>query len=226
MKLIVDSKILDTFEGVSIGYLLVSGLRNGPTAPEVDQLLSAEEMRIRTEFQKETFTEHANIQVWRRAYTQFGVKPKDAKASVENLYRIILSGRDVRRVSNLVDIYNYISLKYMVPVGGEDLDKVSGSIELRFAGEGEPAVQLLGDEEASAPLPGEVIYADTISAICRRWNWREADRTKLTDETKNCILVIEGVGSVPKETIDQALSELQALVSEHCGGTVERFLVS
>lgn len=98
------------------------------------------------------------------AYQKFGVKSRDAKASVENLYRIVLSEREIWAINPLVDIYNYISLKYMVPVGGEDLGKVVGDIHLTFAGPNEPMVELLGEHETAAPPEGEVLYKDEISA--------------------------------------------------------------
>lgn len=226
MKFSVSPKIFETFSSVTIGALVFRGLSNAESSQEINSLLTAEESRIRSSYQKETFTEHDSIQVWRRAYAAFGVKPKDAKSSIENLYRIVLSGRDVRRISALVDIYNYISLKHMLPLGGEDLDAVSGNIELRFAGTNEPPVKLLGDEDPSTPLSGEVIYADSISAICRRWNWREADRTKLTDATKNCVLVIEGIELISQDKVLKALEELRVLVQRFCGGEAKSFILS
>ena len=108
----------------------------------------------------------------------------------------------------------------MLPVGGEDMDKMKGDVVLTFAGSNETPVLLLGDKEPRVPHSGEVIYKDTISTICRRWNWREADRTKLTEETKNSILVIEGLPPVAKEEIENATNELKELIQKFCGGNV------
>lgn len=212
MKLIISDDIFTKFPETIVGAVVVTDIT---PSNDIDSgsLLLSEEARIRASFQKETFTEDPSIKVWRAAYREFGVKPSDAKSSVENLYRLILSGRDIRRISPLVDIYNYISLKYMLPVGGEDLDACKGDIKLCFAGENEPPVKLLGDEKEESPIKGEVIYKDSVSAICRRWNWREADRTKLTDTTKNCILVIESLLPDGKDIIQKALREIESLIS-------------
>jgi len=105
----------------------------------------------------------------------------------------------------------------------EDLDKIEGDIELTFAAENEPPVRLLGEPEARAPKPGEVIYKDRISAICRRWNWKEADRTKFTEETKNGILIIEGFD---RNLVEKAIHELEELVRIYCGGNVRAEIVS
>jgi DNA/RNA-binding domain of Phe-tRNA-synthetase-like protein len=65
-----------------------------------------------------------------------------------------------------------------------------------------------------------VIYKDDIGAICRRWNWKEADRTKLTEETRNAFLVIEALPPVPREAVEAAIQELADSVSQYCGGSV------
>lgn len=158
--------------------------------------------------------------MWRKAYSAFGAKPKEHKSSVENLYRLVLRGVNLRHINNIVDIYNFISLKHMLPVGGEDIDKIKGKVVLTFAGPDEAPVLLLGDKEPRPPHNGEVIYKDDVSAICRRWNWREAERTKLTEETKNCILVIEGFNNVGDIEVENATMELKALVQKFCGGNV------
>jgi len=118
-----------------------------------------------------------------------------------------------------------VSLRYMVPVGGEDIDKTHGSIRLTFAESQEPAVLLLGDKEPRPPHAGEVIYRDDVSVICRRWNWRETDRTKLSEETRNCVLVIEGLPPVSREEIERATEELKEIVKTCCGGDISSALL-
>jgi DNA/RNA-binding domain of Phe-tRNA-synthetase-like protein len=127
-----------------------------------------------------------------------------------------------RRINPLVDLYNAVSLRHFVPVGGEDLGAVSGEVELRFAGENEPPVRLLGEplESARPPKAGEVIYADDLGALCRRWNWKEADRTKLTEKTTRGFLVVEALPPVGRAELDAALADLKGLVEKYCGGTV------
>src|SRR5204863_3149443 len=117
-------------------------------------------------------------------------------------------------------LYNTISLKYLLPAGGEDLDTMRGDLELAVAGESEPEVILLGESVAHRPEVGEVIYKDSVGAICRRWNWKEADRTKLTFDTKNAFLVIEALPPVPRNSVEAAINELADLVKQYCGGTV------
>ncbi len=119
-----------------------------------------------------------------------------------------------------MDLYNTISLRYLLPAGGEDLDRTQGDIVLTLAGENEAPVKLLGEPEARPPYPGEVIYKDDFGTVCRRWNWKEADRTKLTPQTRRAILVLEGLPPVDAQEIQSATETLAAMIQAHCGGTL------
>ena len=179
----------------------------------------------RLETQLAFMLKNPKIDIWRKTYSIFGAKPKENKSSVENIYRLVLRGINIRHINKIVDIYNLISLKHMMPVGGEDIDKMKGNINLTFAELNEAPVLLLGDKDPRPPHAGEVIYKDDVSTICRRWNWREADRTKLTEETKNCILVVEGLSPVTKQEIEAATKELKDLIREFCGGTLSSYVL-
>src|SRR3989344_2939818 len=78
------------------------------------------------------------------------------------------------------NIYNYISIKHVIPVGGDDLDKIDGDLELTFAKGNEKFVQL-NSSEIDHPKKEEVIYKDDKEVTCRRWNWRECDKSKMTE---------------------------------------------
>ena len=218
MRFRIDNQIFERFPGLNVGVIGAKGVNNSGVIAEVREKIRSEEARIKANFNTETLSQNPKIDVWRKTYSAFGAKPKENKSSAENLYRLVLNGISLRHINNLVDIYNFISLKHMLPVGGEDTEKIQGDVLLTFAVENEPPVLLLGDKEPRSPHPGEVIYKDNVSTICRRWNWREADRTKLTEETKNCVLVIEGLPPVAKEEIEIAAKELKEMVEKHCGG--------
>jgi lysyl-tRNA synthetase class 2 len=220
MKFKIDHKIFEKFTGLTIGVVICKNLNNSGTQEEVQKHIREQENNIRAKYNTETLSQTPKIDVWRKTYSAFGAKPKENKSSVENLYRLVLQGVNLRHINKLVDIYNFISLKHMVPVGGEDVDKIQGDVVLTFAEPNEPTVLLLGDKEPRPPHVGEVIYKDNVSAICRRWNWREADRTKFTEKTKNCFLVIEGLPPVTKQEIEEATKELKELVQKFCGGNI------
>jgi DNA/RNA-binding domain of Phe-tRNA-synthetase-like protein len=220
MKLVITDMIFDEFPELVLGLVMLHNIDNSQSKPEITEILQEAQAALPDKFGGTPVIEHPAIASWREAYRKFGAKPKDYPSSVENLTRRVLNGATVGHINNLVDLYNIISLRHILPVGGEDLDKIVGDVLLTRAGNDEPAVFLLGEKEARSPHAGEIIYKDEAGAICRRWNWKEADRTKLTQATQNAFLVIEALPPVSRATVETAIRELADLVKEYCGGTV------
>jgi DNA/RNA-binding domain of Phe-tRNA-synthetase-like protein len=221
----VTDEIFDRYPEVVLGVVTVHGIDNSGDGDALLGPLRHEEARVRERLAGVPPPDHPHIAPWREAYRAFGAKPKDHPSSIENLVRRVLKGQAVPHVNPLVNLYNTISLRHLVPVGGEDLDRVAGDVLLTFAADGEAPVHLLGEPEARPPKPGEVIYRDDLGTLCRRWNWKEAERTKLTASTRHAFLVIEGLPPVGPDLVAQAAEELAARVREACGGEVSVALV-
>ena len=220
MKLLITDSIFDDFPELVLGVVILHNIDNSQDRAEVSEMLRQAEAALPGKFGSTPVIEHPYIATWREAYRKFGAKPKNYPSSVENLTRRVLNGATIGHINNLVSLYNTISLRHILPVGGEDLDKIVGDVLLIRASNNEPPVFLLGESEARPPHAGEIIYKDDAGAICRRWNWKEADRTKLTQETKNAFLVIEALVPVPRATVETAIRELADFVKQYCGGTV------
>ncbi|HSS49241.1 MAG TPA: phenylalanine--tRNA ligase beta subunit-related protein [Thermoanaerobaculia bacterium] len=219
-RLLVTPEIFTRFPGVVLGVIVVREIDNTGESEEILAGLRQEETRVRETFAAQPIPEHPHIAPWREAYRKFGAKPKDHPSSIENLVRRVAKGHALPRINSLVDLYNTISLRFLLPAGGEDLDRTQGDIQLCVAGENEAPVKLLGEPEARPPYPGEVIYKDDLGAICRRWNWKEADRTKLNSQTRRAILVLEELPPVGASEIEDAAVALAAMIHAHCGGTI------
>ena len=70
------------------------------------------------------------------------------------------------------------------------------------------------------PVGGELCYRDNAGAICRCWNWRDGQRTALTDESAKAFLIIESVDPTRADDLRAATDELAAFVQEHLGATI------
>jgi lysyl-tRNA synthetase class 2 len=217
MRFYVDDQIFAKFPELYLGVVIAEGLDNRGVAVELRALISDQQETIRANIRPEILSDLPRIAAWRKAYSSFGAKPKKYKNSVESLYRMVLKGIDLRHINTIVDTYNYISIKHMVPVGGDDISSVEGDITLRFAHEGE-MFRPLNSEEMEYTKEGEVVYADDAEVLCRRWNWRESNKTKMTEETGDALLVVEGLPPVGRGEATKIAGELSHLVVRFCGG--------
>jgi DNA/RNA-binding domain of Phe-tRNA-synthetase-like protein len=224
MKFKVEPDIFERFPGLNIGIVVARQIDNHGESEEIMSFILEKEEEIRRQHDKETLSQHPKIQAWRHAYSSFGAKPKKYKSSVESLYRMVLNGINLRHINKVVDIYNYVSVKHMVPIGGDDMAQVEGDIRLKFAS-GDESFTPLNSEETVTARQGEVVYMDSKDVLCRRWNWRECDKTKMTEETEDVVLVVEGLPPVTKEEVQEIIGELSRLVAEYCGGEKETFIL-
>ena len=160
--------------------------------------------------------EHPNIAAWRKMYRAFGEDPTKRKPSAEALAKRIQKGEPLPRLNAIVDCYNAVSLMHLLPVGGQDADKISGGVVLRFAQEGEPFVALGG--ELQATNAGEVIYADAKNVLCRKWNYRDCEPAKISEETRRFVLVVDGAEGIPRDAVDAAARDLCMLLEKCVSG--------
>ena len=223
MKFIIDSQVLEKFPEAKVGLIVAKDINNADNQDVIENLRKAEkEVRERLELQ--TLADHPKIQDWRNAYSAFGSKPRTFKNSVEALLRRVLKGDELPHINTAVDIYNIISITHLLPVGGDNIDNMEGDLLLTIAKGGEPFT-VLGNRQQEEAEQGEVIYRDDKEVLCRRWNWRGSDKTKLTQETKNVLFVLEALGSTMNEELQAALDELKELIEQYCGGEHKIFIL-
>ena len=217
-KFIVDSEFWDLFPEAEINILVVRGMEGHiqeDKLPQYQELLDKGKAEGQKFLTNDNFSDNDVIQEWREAFRLFKTK-KGARSSIEALLKRVNQDREFNPIIPLVDIYNSVSMKYAVPCGGEDIDKIAGDMHLGMAKGGESFFPLGAEEDAPA-LAGEICYFDEEGAICRCFNWREAQRTMLQEETENAVLVIEAINPQQVERARQAISELQELVEAHFG---------
>jgi len=105
-----------------------------------------------------------------------------------------------------------VSITHGVPAGAFDLDRVDGDITVRFARSGDAFTPLGEPDTVEEPHLGEVIYADHSGVLTRHWNHRDADRTKVTTESRRVLAVLEAVENAHHAAVDAAASDLAALL--------------
>jgi DNA/RNA-binding domain of Phe-tRNA-synthetase-like protein len=216
-RFVVDESFWALFPEALIGAVVVRGVDNRANAGACEALLLAQAERTAREIGDAEIGTLPAVAPWRRAYQAFGVKPSKVKSSIEGLLRSAKAGR-LRSINPLVDLYNTVSLKHGLPCGGEDLRAVAGEIRLTRA-VGDELFVPLGASAPEPPPAGAVIYRDDLGVICSCWNWREADRTKLTEATTDAFLCIEALPPTGPETLRAACDELAGLVTDRLGGT-------
>ncbi|WP_406002252.1 B3/4 domain-containing protein [Streptomyces sp. NBC_00829] len=185
------------------------GLVNGPSNADSAALLDDAAGRLTERLGARPPHEDAHMVAWRAAYSAFGAKPSRTRNSAEALARRALADGGLPRINLLVDAYNALSVARLIPVGGEDTDHIAGGMRLVRAGGDEPFVTVAGGETSvEHPEPGEVVWRDDEGVTCRRWNWRQGVRTRLTEESVNALFLLEALAPTTTGELEAAAAEL------------------
>lgn len=189
--------------------LAVEGLVPPPGDQVSASLLQAAERSAREVLDDRPPEELAKVASWREAYRAFGARPQRTRNSLESLLRRAATGTGLPRVNGLTDLYNAVSVLHLVPVGGEDMNRYEGAPRL---------VRATGDERFDtaadrAPLvehpeKGEVVWCDEAGVTCRRWNWRQARRTQLRDDTTSALFILDALDPLTDAELDAAADDL------------------
>jgi DNA/RNA-binding domain of Phe-tRNA-synthetase-like protein len=175
--------------------VVAEGLRPGPSDDWSESLLADAEAHP-------VSLADPHVLAWADAFRAFGAKPQRTRPSVTALLRRVPG---LPRVDRLTDAYNAASVRYAVPVGGEDLDAYVGTMRLVRADGDEPfETTASGEPVVDSPEPGEVVWRDDAGVTCRRWNWRQTTRTRLTTATTRAVFVLDALGPMSDEALAAA----------------------
>jgi len=185
------------------------GIVPGPSDQDSDALLQAAEAAAREALLGRPAEQLPSVAAWREAYRAFGAKPQRTRNSLEALLRRASSG--LPRVNRLTDIYNAVSVLHQIPLGGEDLTRYAGAPRLVRADGTEP-FDTVADGVAAVEYPeaGEVVWCDGAGVTCRRWNWRQARRTRLREDTTAALFILDALDPVTDQALHAAAEDLSA----------------
>ncbi|WP_115948026.1 MULTISPECIES: B3/B4 domain-containing protein [unclassified Pseudomonas] len=151
----------------------------------------------------------AHLAAWADTFRKFGAKPQRTPSSAEALRKRVLRDGSLPSLDPIVDLYNAISIEYAIPVGGENIEAYVGSPQLVAADGTEPFDTMKeGAPAYEYPDAGEVVWRDDTGVTCRRWNWRQGVRTRLSAEAKHMWFILESLPAMPLEALTEAGDKL------------------
>ena len=122
MKLTMDSKV--QAQGVSLAYSVIRFKNEAYNEQVWQELLTPLIQTIEAEDSTDTIKEDPQIIAAKKVYRQLGKDPARFRPSSDSLWRRVVQQKGLYQINGLVDVNNYFSLKWKVPFGSYDFDKV------------------------------------------------------------------------------------------------------
>ncbi len=208
-------KVIISNEAKKLGLKTTYVIIEGVNIKKEDKNLEKEKKNVKNK--KFDFNDK-RLKSMREAYKKFGVDPTKRTPSSEALIKRLKDGKDLYRVNTLVDSYNLSSIIEKSPMAAYDLRKVNFPIVLREAEDGEEITIIGGDNKKVRK--GEIVYADEKDILCLDFNYRDCDKTKITEKTKNVIVFVDGTSDISDKDILKSLDNTCKLITKFNGGKV------
>ena len=217
MNLKIDSELKTAFPDLTVLKLHISGVQIQKRDTELEKFKIAVTQQVRNEYDLYTVKDHPTFRAYRDFFWSIKIDPTKIRPAAEALIRRILAGKTLPRINTLVDAYNLASIKTRIALATFDADKLEGDLLMRFAEEGE---QFSGiGMERPLMLRGREIAVSDKEKLVAIYPYRDADNTKVTEKTKNIMVVVCGVPGIPKQELEKASDVALEYVTRFCGGT-------
>ena len=158
------------------------------------------------------------VQPFQELLRRVGANPRREQNSVERLLTFAAKKGTLPAINSLVDCYNLVSIRSGLSLGAHDLDRIALPVSLRLLTGTESFVPL-GSTEAVSVRPGEFGYADGENRLLCRLDVLQADFSKVTEASRNVVLIVEGTAAHAAELLRQTVEEAMAAVRQQCGGS-------
>lgn len=166
-------------------------------------------------------TDFEGIKEWRALWKKFGADPNRYRPSMEAMYRRIAKQNYITSLHSAVDLNNFFSMRYEMPMGIYDLDKTEGDITIALGDETTSYTGLNGRENK---LQNILTIQDTKGAFGSPFV--DSERTAVTEETTNALHILFLPPSMDEEKGKALLSSIGTMFNQINGGEMNFNLLS
>ncbi len=212
-KFIIDEQVFKMLPSVCFGAVVAYGVDNKIANATIAEILAKEVEAARERLAGVNIKQYPPIVHYRTAFREIGINPNRYANSVEALNKRIASDAPFPSINTVVDIGNAISLRYTLPIGAHDIDKLEGrDLEVRPACESDTFIPFGETAEESVPV-NELVYVSGNAVRTRRWIWRQSEIGKIDDTSANVVFPIDGFIGANDEEVRKAMADLTELLS-------------
>jgi len=215
----IDKSMLEKYPSLNIGIAVIKGViikkNDLGLAKEIQEFVKSQE-----NLTNEMIGSYPEIQSYRKIYKEMGLDWHSKRPSPEALLRRIALKKGLYEINTCVDAYNLIVMKHHISSGAFDLDQIQFPTVLRFPKHDEE-ILLLGDKEPTKYKSNDLAYFDQVGGYNIYFNYRDAQRTAVTEETKNILINIDGIYEITRKQVEKTLKESIEIITKYCGGKVE-----
>jgi DNA/RNA-binding domain of Phe-tRNA-synthetase-like protein len=217
MHLVIEKAVREKFE-ISVGIAEIRDVRQKEKeSSEISKEIAEVEEEIKSNYRIDEVKEIRTIRLQRDFFWRMGIDPTKVRPASEALLRRILLNKGLPRVSPIVDAYNLASVRTLLTFSNFDLERIAPPLRVRFSRAREE-VTLIGNRRKE--LTGkEIVLTDSAKILCV-YVHGDVEETKVTDSTKDVLLVAYGIPGMSKEELKEGVTVASNYIRRFAGGEV------
>ncbi|KGR75724.1 B3/B4 domain-containing protein [Ureibacillus sinduriensis] len=221
MNISLNKELLQTNDQLKIGIIHYTKIVVSESPQMIKGRTQLYQENLYLELAENPVTQREGIAEWRTVWKSFGADPNRYRHSAESLMRRIAKQNYLAPFHSAVDLNNFFSLQYEIPIGIYDVAKLSGDIEVS-----------LGDEQTGYEgLNGrfnslnKILYSkDQEGAFGSPFV--DSVRTAVTEETSEAIQIFYLRPSLDESECNQLLQSAGKMFTQVNGGDSQSFLLN
>ncbi|RNC97765.1 B3/4 domain-containing protein [Lysinibacillus halotolerans] len=221
MNISINDELFTTNDQLKIGIIHYTKIVVSESPQMIKGRTQLYQENLYLELQENPVTERPGIAEWRKVWKSFGADPNRYRHSAESLMRRIAKQNYLSPVHSAVDLNNFFSLQYEIPIGIYDEEKLEGNVEL-----------LLGDKNTGYEgLNGRfnslknILYSKDANGAFGS-PFVDSVRTAVTEQTRNAIHIFYLRPSLNETECLQLLNTAGKMFTQVNGGDFDTALLS
>ncbi len=204
-KFRIEKDVFEKLPNYCVGIVVAKGIDNEIFNKKVEDFLDNTVNNFATNKKEANIREL--VSPYREAFYALEMNPNKYMCSIEALLKRVQKGSKLPHINTIVDLGNAFSVKYELPLGAHDVDKLEWGLEVRFSKENDTFLPL-GETETENMPTGELVYASSNTVKTRRWIWRQSNDGKIEETTQNVFFPIDGFKGINDKQVLKLRDEL------------------
>ncbi|MFD2442888.1 B3/4 domain-containing protein [Bacillus sp. CGMCC 1.16607] len=205
MEIIISSDLSKIVPDFKIGVIHYRNIVVSESPQMLKGRLRLFQESIYFDLEDKNVTEIEGIKEWREIFKKTGKDPNRYRPSVEALYRRIKKQNFIETVQSAIDVNNFFSLQYSIPIGVYDTSNIHGNVTISI---GKPSEEYLGLNGRLNSLENLIISSDDLGAFGSPFV--DSDRTQVT---KNTISALQIIYLRPSMNVDESKQLTESLMN-------------
>ena len=204
MEINISTTLKEKIPRFNAGVITYTNITVGPSPQMLKGRLQLFQESLFFDLQEKEWNEFKGIKEWRETFKTVGTDPSRYRPSVEALYRRIKKQNYLPSVHSAIDLNNFFSLRFEVPIGIYDSRHLAGDITIKIGEAGDEYLGLNGRINSMNNMITSVDQAGPFGSP-----FVDSERTKVTEDTKQALQIIY---FSPSTTTEESNKQTKALM--------------